>query len=463
MTEYEQLSAAIESRIASDPQLRVLWKKIIHKTATLADSAKYSQLCAQIMGQKLAGEVLGLSDRESVCIQLLRNRYNDVNQVCELVMRSIDESAGIAMNPRQAAFPAERVQQLAHSLTDPTVPDETIKRRANTGAANVAVSFHDDFVDENAAFRSDAGYDCYITRVVGGASCPWCSGMAGRYKYDEKPEDMFRRHDNCTCIVTFEQGAFRQDVWSKRSWETPKTGAGAPPPTVFSQEQARRLEQQRLAEIRFNSSSIDNPGESGIIEDRRTGIILDTELYHGEVVHYVVTDERISHIEPLSIDLLDDANNQKLTQGCKELLDYIKKEPLGTEGSIVYKLNLEEIERYKSESLTSSITARYYTEKCIVIHNHPSDTLLSDSDLWRFYEHDEYVLLGAVGHNGSLYFVEKTSDYDPLGFWDYLEESKKDFPIQMTNADRVKYVEKVMKGAEEYGIKFYTKIYNESN
>lgn len=266
MTEYEQLSAAIESRIASDPQLRALWKKIIHKTATLADSAKYSQLCAQIMGQKLSGQVLGLSDRESVCIQLLRNRYNDVNQVCELVMRSIDESAGIAMNPRHAAFPAERVQQLAHSLTDPTVPDETIERRANTGAANVAVSFHDDFVDENAAFRSDAGYDCYITRVVGSSGCPWCSGMAGRYKYDEKPEDMFRRHDNCTCIVTFEQGAFRQDVWSKRSWETPKTGAGAPPPTVFSQEQARRLEQQRLAEIRFNSSSIDNPGESGIIE-----------------------------------------------------------------------------------------------------------------------------------------------------------------------------------------------------
>ena len=293
MTEYEQLSAAIESRIASDPQLRALWKKIIHKTATLADSAKYSQLCAQIMGQKLAGEVLGLSDRESVCIQLLRNRYNDVNQVCELVMRSIDESAGIAMNPRHTAFPAERVQQLAHSLTDPTVPDETIKRRANTGAANVAVSFHDDFVDENASLRSDAGYECYITRVVGGASCPWCSGMAGRYRNDEKPEDMFRRHDNCTCIVTFEQGAFRQDVWSKRSWETPKTGAGAPPPTVFSQEQADKLEQERLAEIRFNSSSIDNSGESGIIEAR--GYIEDN---FDRKISLSTADEDIKAVNP---------------------------------------------------------------------------------------------------------------------------------------------------------------------
>ncbi|MBQ8122510.1 MAG: hypothetical protein IJ170_04245 [Ruminococcus sp.] len=270
MTEYEQLSAAIESRIASDPQLRALRKKISQGTATLAESSKYSQLCAQIMGQKLSGQVLGLSDREGVCTQLLHDRYSDVNQVCEQVMRSVDERAGIAMNPRHAAFPAERVQQLAHSLTDPTVPDETIQRRANTGAANVAISFHDDFVDENAAFRSDAGYECYITRVVGGASCPWCSAMAGRYKYpDETPDDIFRRHDNCTCTVTFEQGRFRQDVWSKRSWDAPKTGAGAPPPKVFSKEEADRLEQERLSEYRGLTSG----GESGIMESELDSLI----------------------------------------------------------------------------------------------------------------------------------------------------------------------------------------------
>ncbi len=276
MTEYEQLSAAIESRIAFDPHLRALRKKIAQGTATLSESAKYSRLCAQIMGQKLSEEVLGLSDREGVCTQLLLDRYSDVNQVCEQVMRSIDEIAGIAMNPRHAAFPAERVQQLAHSLVDLNSDDEIIQRRASSSAANVANSFHDDFVEENAAFRSDAGYECYITRVVGSASCPWCSGMAGRYKYEEIPEDMFKRHDNCTCTVTFEQGSFRQDVWSKRSWEAPETGAGAPPPKVFSQEEADRLEQEHLAQIRglrFNSSSIDNSGESGIIEDKEKQFI----------------------------------------------------------------------------------------------------------------------------------------------------------------------------------------------
>ena len=250
MTEYEQLRAAIESRITFDPQLRVLRKKISQGTATLAETAKYSQICAQIMGWMFSEQVLELIDREEVCTQLLHDRYNDTNRVCEEVLRAVDTAAGVNMNPRHAAFPGERVQQLAHSLLDPNADGETIQRRSKAGAANVAISFHDDFVDENAAFRSDAGYECYITRVVGSASCPWCSGMAGRYKYDEMPEGMFRRHDNCTCTVTFEQGAFRQDVWSKRSWEAPKTGAGVPPPKIFSQEEADRLEQERLSEYR---------------------------------------------------------------------------------------------------------------------------------------------------------------------------------------------------------------------
>ena len=57
--------------------------------------------------------------------------------------------------------------------------------------------------------------------------CPWCSKVAGRYTYGEEPDDIYRRHDNCDCTVTFENGRKRQDVWSKREWEAPKEGAGA--------------------------------------------------------------------------------------------------------------------------------------------------------------------------------------------------------------------------------------------
>jgi len=46
--------------------------------------------------------------------------------------------------------------------------------------------------------------------------------MAGRFEYGEEPDDIYRRHDNCDCTVTFENGRKRQDVWSKREWEAPE-------------------------------------------------------------------------------------------------------------------------------------------------------------------------------------------------------------------------------------------------
>ena len=89
--------------------------------------------------------------------------------------------------------------------------------------------------------------------------CPWCSDVAGRYVYGEEPDDIYRRHDNCDCTVTFENGRKRQDVWSKREWEAPKPGAGAGDPVVLTEEQARELEAKHLPMV------LTNGGESVII------------------------------------------------------------------------------------------------------------------------------------------------------------------------------------------------------
>lgn len=76
--------------------------------------------------------------------------------------------------------------------------------------------------------------------------------------------DIFRRHDNCTCTVTYECGRQRQDVWSKKTWEASedelkarKEAEAASKPVVNSKEQAKELEARVL----------DKSGESGIIKN----------------------------------------------------------------------------------------------------------------------------------------------------------------------------------------------------
>lgn len=244
----DELKAKIAKRLAADPRLRRLRKRIAEGKATALDSFDYSRICSEIMSAELEEAVLELDDREGVCTELLHDRYDDTNAAAAEIQEQLDRKNGLHLRPRKPAFPAERVQKIAHSLVEPGVPDEKIVRRAGS-TATVSMSFHDDFVREQADFRSRAGLKCWITRVTDGKCCPWCSKYAGRYEYGEEPDDIYRRHDNCGCSVTFENGRQRQDVWSKRTWEVPGKDAGAAEPTVLTEEQARELEEKNQPEV----------------------------------------------------------------------------------------------------------------------------------------------------------------------------------------------------------------------
>ncbi|HRR76965.1 MAG TPA: hypothetical protein P5191_09180 [Ruminococcus sp.] len=230
----------IAARAASDPRLKAVLRKISDGTATLTDTAYYSDVYSDITGKMFSDNVLDLygAEREDECIDVLRSSYDNINDICAQTQKSLDQAAGINIKPQKAPFPKERVRQIAHSLLDPTVSDSTIKRRANTGVANVSKGFHDSYIKANAKFRSDAGLRVYINRETDGKCCEWCNNIAGRYNVDELPEDVFRRHDNCGCTVTYENGKQRQDVWSKRSWTAPEVGAGAAEPVRFTPDNA---------------------------------------------------------------------------------------------------------------------------------------------------------------------------------------------------------------------------------
>jgi len=258
--------------IRTSPKLRSLQKRIESGTATLRDSFEYSAAVAGIAGRVLSENIIGITpeERELICTALLRQNHRVVNDIFAQVQENIDRRNGLTLRPRQGEFPAERVQQFAHSLVDPTVEESVIRRRARSGTENITLSFHDDSVRENAKFRNDAGLTCYLDRQTNGKCCPWCSDAAGRYLYGTEPRDIYRRHDNCNCTVIFENGRQRQNVWTKRSWEAPEVGSGNKP-KVFSEDEARSIEQRNLSQIR--GISVDNSGGSGIIESRKTQFI----------------------------------------------------------------------------------------------------------------------------------------------------------------------------------------------
>jgi hypothetical protein len=100
------------------------------------------------------------------------------------------------------------------------VTEETILRRLSVPPETLINSHCDRTMQSNAKVRNEAGFETYINRTDDGKCCPWCAKIAGRYEYPDKtPKDVFRRHDNCGCLVVYECGNMRQDVHSKRTWE----------------------------------------------------------------------------------------------------------------------------------------------------------------------------------------------------------------------------------------------------
>lgn len=279
MMEYEQLRAALDSKLAANPALRAILKRINGGTATFNDTAEYARVLSHILGHELSESVLELSDRESIASQLLRDCYDDINRVCTDTQMSIDEAQGLHIKPQKATFPRERVQQFAHSLTDPTVKDSVIKRRAGAGSETITKSFHDNFIEKNAKFRNDAGLRCYIIRI-GTNCCDWCTEVAGKYEMGDQPEGIFRRHDSCDCTIIYDgqvlRGKLNDNGRRSRTWEEVPNANADYKPNVLSETDARATEQRNLQQYR----GLTNDGNSGKINDRKVGMLnIDMQFF----------------------------------------------------------------------------------------------------------------------------------------------------------------------------------------
>ena len=229
--------------IQQDGMLAEIRKKIRSGKADYEDTAAYSARAGKMIGALFSRRLPEIppEEREQLCVELLHDQYIDINAAVDAAQRYLDERLGIQLAPQHAPFDSERGHQIGSSLRDLSKPVETLQRRAKAATETTVKSMHDDRMKTEAKFRSRAGLNCFITRKAVSGCCAWCTAMAGRFEYGEEPDDIYRRHDNCDCTVTFENGRKRQDVWSKREWEAPEPGAGAGDPVVLTEEQADQL------------------------------------------------------------------------------------------------------------------------------------------------------------------------------------------------------------------------------
>lgn len=232
MAGFSEIGISVEKRfeekLKNDSKIKTILAKIDEGKADMNDMSEYSRRLGHLARQSIYGvykEELNdrpkWSDVQYIVENILRQNYDNINELEARVQKSLDSKAGIGLKPLQGDFPAERVSTVIGAASNAENAEQAIRRMCSP-TENITASFHADYVKKNTEFRSKAGLSCYIERTTDGKCCDWCSKLAGRYRYpDEVPKDVYRRHDNCTCDVSYVSEKGRRNVhtqqlnWSK--------------------------------------------------------------------------------------------------------------------------------------------------------------------------------------------------------------------------------------------------------
>lgn len=308
----EQIRAYFKKKCQGDAFIQSVLGKVAAGTAQMEEISLLSQSIGFRASQAISEyvNVAALPDgkmyyniADTILSGVLKDNYEIINSAAAECQRALDRKMSINIEPQRAPYPAERVQAVAGAASAPDISEEKMVRRMTSTTENITRSFYDDYVETNVKYRSEAGLECFIIRSDHGGCCKWCAALAGKYRYPEEvPKDVYRRHDNCTCTVTYTNGRKAQDVWSKTSRELPAEERermkqiGFKTPTISAEE----LERMKIAGMKKPTISAEER-ERMLIAGMKKPQRLDIAEKSGIIEEVGIKGE--PHIPPKNIDV----------------------------------------------------------------------------------------------------------------------------------------------------------------
>lgn len=225
----KSIEKAFEIHTANDKTLARVSKRIRDGTATQEDGHVYAirigkdssrALRDVLTEQNLPDGKLYYNIATRTVIPTLENNQALVNEAAAQIQKTADAKRKISLNAVKPGFPKDRIAGLIDKMTADDIDLEDALIWIDEPIINNSEAFYDDFVRENAEFRSGAGMKTTITRIAESNCCKWCADLEGSWEYGSQPDEVFARHEFCRCSVTFQSERTSQNVWSKKQWQS---------------------------------------------------------------------------------------------------------------------------------------------------------------------------------------------------------------------------------------------------
>ena len=205
-------------------RLRIKQKK--RQQITKMQRKELGGILAQVYQNDLSSEILpdgkmyyNIASR--ILEPTLREVY-DISANCgEVVQGILNEKAGLGLKAQKAVIDQDNIDGIVNRISSEEYFDD-VKWITDAPVRNLIQKSIDETVRKNTEFQHKAGLSPKIVRKSSGHCCKWCDQVAGTYTYPDVPKDVFRRHDNCDCVLEYYPGnGKKQNAWTKE-WKYEK-------------------------------------------------------------------------------------------------------------------------------------------------------------------------------------------------------------------------------------------------
>ena len=223
----EKIQRDFNATIRNNKKLLTIHEMIEEGTATYKQAYEYAQEVGQTLSSVLQAHInseilpdghmyYNIADR--ILNPTLTNNHVIVAEVAVSIQELLNRQAGLGLRGIEAPLNQHRIKSIIERVVAEEVFDDVEWMLAEP-IVNFTQSVVDDTIQANAEFQYQSGlYPRIIRYTQGSDTCEWCRNLEGIYKYPDVPEDVYKRHDRCDCVVEYDPGdARRQNIWT-REW-----------------------------------------------------------------------------------------------------------------------------------------------------------------------------------------------------------------------------------------------------
>lgn len=211
--------------ISGSDKLKRIRKLIDDGKATYKQANEYAievgEILSLVYTKHIKSDVLpdgkmyyNIADR--ILTPTLSNNHIIVVKVSAEIQEQLNQSVGLGLKGIEPKVNQARIESIINRITHEELFDD-VAWILGEPIVNFTQSTVDDTIKENITFQGESGLKPTVVRTVHGTKpCDWCRSQAGIYDYPNVPEDVYKRHDRCRCIVEYSPSNIeKQNVWTK--------------------------------------------------------------------------------------------------------------------------------------------------------------------------------------------------------------------------------------------------------